>query len=115
MLKLALRDVETMLPNIETIGIDDKVVAYRILEGEYSGVAYTYANIQFNVIDVESGALAEYKPDEIDPNDPRYALQVGFEYIILENPNDITVEVQPFKEYIGQTLITIIEGSIDDE
>lgn len=112
MIELTLTDVETLVPNVETIGIDNNVVAYRIKEGDFGGVAYTYANIRFNVVDIEKGAITDYKPEEIDPDDPRYALEVGFEYVILENPTDVTVEAQPFKEYIGKILVDVIEGSL---
>lgn len=112
MLELTLTDVESLVPDLETIGIDGKVVAYRFTKGDYAGIGYTYANIQFNVVDVEKGILTDYKPEEVDPDDPRYALQVGFEYVILENPHDLKVEAHPFKQYIGDILVKIIEGSL---
>ncbi len=114
MIELTLTDVETLVPNIETIGVDGKVVAYRFTGGEYEGIAYTYANIRFNVWDVEKNAKTDIDPNEVEPGDERYALQVGFEYVILENPAEIKVESQPFKEYIGEVLVKIVEGSLGD-
>lgn len=115
MIELTLTDVERLVPNIETVGIDDKVVAYRFTGGVYKNVAYTYANIRFNVIDVEDGnKLTDYTPEQIDPDDPRYALEVAFEYVILENPEEKDIDAKTFKDYIGAILVRVIEGSLDD-
>jgi len=115
MIELSLTDIERLVPNIETVGIDDKVVAYRFTGGLYKGVSYTYANIRFNVIDVENdNKLTEYRPEEIDPDDPKYALEVAFEYVILENVTKKDIETKPFKDYIGAILVTVIEGSLDN-
>lgn len=115
-MELTLTDVERLVPNLETVGIDDKVVAYRFTGGVYKNVAYTYANIRFNVVDVENGnALTEYLPEQIDPEDPRFALEVAFEYVILENPDEKDIDAKTFKEYIGAILVRVIEGSLDDD
>lgn len=115
MIELSVTDIERLVPNIETVGIDDKVVAYRFTGGIYKGISYTYADIRFNVIDVEAGnKLTDFKPEDIDPDDERYALEVAFQYVILENPEKKDIDAKAFKEYIGAILVTVIEGSLDN-
>lgn len=112
MLELTLTDVERLAPEIEVIGIDNKVLAYRFKSGDYESIAYTYSGIKFNVIDVtKNEIIPEYSPADIDPDDPRYALQLSFEYVIFENPNNIEIESSEFKVCIGNILIKVIEGS----
>ena len=108
-------DVERLVPNLETVGIDNKVVAYRFTGGIYKGISFTYANIRFNVVDVENGnKLTEYTPEEIDPDDPRYALEVSFTYVIIENLQANDIDSKHFKEFIGAILVRIIESTLDD-
>lgn len=115
MIELSLADIERLVPNIETVGIDEKVVAYRFTGGIYKGVSYTYADIRFNVVDVEAGnKLTEYRPEDIDPDDERYALEVAFQYVILENTEKKDIDAKAFKDYIGSILVTVINGSIDN-
>ena len=116
-IELTLNKVEGLIPNLETVGIDNKVVAYRFNGGVYKGVTFTYVNIRFNVVDVENGnALTEYKPEDVDTSDPdgRYALEVAFEYVILENINERDMDTKHFKEYIGAVLVKIVESSVSD-
>lgn len=115
MVELSLTDIERLVPNLETVGVDEKVVAYRFKGGIYKGVSYTYANIRFNVVDVENGnKLTEYKPEDVDPEDPRYALEVAFEYVILENSEKKDIDAKAFKDYIGAILVQVIEASLEN-
>lgn len=111
---ITLTDVEKVIPNLEVIGLEDKVVAYRFRGGMYAGLSFTYANIRFNVVEVETGQLVDMKPEDVEPGDERYALSVGFEYVIIENPAKKDVDADHFKEYIGAILVRIIEASVEE-
>lgn len=108
------RDVEKLVPNLETVGINDSVVAYRFKSGPYKGVAYTYVNIRFNVVNLESQKIVDADPAEFDPEDDKHALEVGFEYIPFENPHNKTIDEKNFRDHIGKILVHIIENSQTD-
>lgn len=111
-IEITPKDVETLIPNLETVGVDDKVLAYKFNGGVYEGVVYTYAQIRFTVVETETGEPVDIKPEDMLPGDERYSLQVGFEYVVFENPNKKDTDTTYFKEYIGNILTTIMNASV---
>lgn len=108
---LTPKDVENLIPNLKTVGIDDKVLAYEFTGGVYEGVVYTYAKIRFNVVDTESGESCDIDPIDVIPSDLSKSLQVAFEFVIFKNPNNKDTDTTHFKDYIGTILTTIIDAA----
>lgn len=107
-IEITPRDVENIIPNLKTVGVEDKVLAYEFTGGVYQGVVYTYAQIRFTVVETETGKPVDIQPEEMLPGDERYSLQVGFEYVVFKNPYNKDTDTQHFKEFIGNILTTIL-------
>ncbi len=117
-MELQFADVERLVPNLKQVGIGTEGVeghctGYQFTGGIYEGVVFTYYNIRFNVFDVEEGKLTDLSHEEVDPADDRYALQVAFEYVTFQNPNEHNTDTKTFKEHLGAILVQLIEGSLD--
>lgn len=110
-IQITPKDVESLIPNLKTVGIEDKVLAYEFTGGIYHGVVYTYAQIRYTVVDTETQQPVDLRPDQMIPYDERYSLQVGFEYVVFKNPYKKDTDTQHFKEFIGNILTTIMNAS----
>lgn len=90
-------------PELEAVDDGTKVGFYRIKEGPYQGITYTYANIRFTPV-VHEG-------EEI--------MSLAFTYIIMEDPNGRAPknqeEDQSFNQFIGDKLVAIIEAAVEAE
>ena len=105
-------DVENIIPNLKTVGVEDKVLAYEFTGGVYQGVVYTYAQIRFTVVETATGKPVDIQPEQMTPCDTRYSLQVGFEYVVFKNPYQKDTDTQHFKEFIGNILTAIMTASV---
>lgn len=110
--EISIPDLNKMFPNIEVVGVDDKVSAYRFTGGALEGVTYTYVNIHFKAVNTRTNEVFE-SLDDADPDNEEHAIEVEFSYIILENPLNKDIDSKSFKEYIGSILVRIVEASVD--
>jgi len=77
---------------------DTEYVRIKLLDGPYVGVIYRYGKVGFS---------------EIDGN-----LHLQFDFVVVESPvvkkNKLEKD-KAFKQYIGDHLITIIQGNLEQE
>ena len=104
-MKITLETLTQILPDIapeiEPVTDGSKVGFYRFKSGPYEGIVFTYANIRFT------------------PNEEDDYLQVGFQYIIIQDPKGNQpknqIEDDVFKQKIGEILIKIIDAAVQED
>ena len=111
-IQITPKDVENLIPNLKTVGVEDKVLAYEFTGGVYEGVVYTYAKINFTVVDTETRKPVQMEPRDMHPGDTSHSLQVGFEYVVFKNPYTKDTDTPHFKDFIGNILTTIMNASM---
>lgn len=104
--------VESLIPNLKTVGVEDKVLAYEFTGGVYEGVVYTYTRINFTVVDTVTGKPLSIEPSDMQPGDTSHSLQVRFEYVVFKNPYQKDTDTPHFKEFIGNILTAIVNASM---
>ena len=79
---------------------------YRVAEGKYSGVVWTYRNVKLPIYDdyghMVDPAMAEQLP-------------LSFEYNVVYNPTDEDLDTGEFSATIGDILLNIIDESIEND
>ena len=79
---------------------------YRVAEGKYSGVVWTYRNVKLPIYD-DYGNMV----------DPEMAekLPLSFEYNVVHNPTDEDLDTGEFAAVAGDILLNIIEESLEHD
>lgn len=97
MLRLTLKEIPEIVPEIDVIHSDDGTdFCYMFKDGIYKGVAYVYSDIKFE-----------------EPEKENEGLTIKFSYVILDNKNDAKID-ENFYQTIGDILVKIIEHAVNN-
>ena len=79
---------------------------YRVAEGKYAGVVWTYSNVKLPMY-ADDGELVDLEKAE--------QLPLSFEYKVVHNPTDEDLDTGEFSATIGDILLNIIDESIEND
>ena len=75
----------------------DDFSCIKIVEGEYSGIIYTYGHVKFASEENSKGELP-----------------MKFDYDVKANPNNVDTTSIEFRNYIGDILIEVVEKQLEN-
>ena len=75
----------------------DDFSCIKIVEGEYSGIIYTYGHVKFASEENSKGELP-----------------MKFDYDIIFNPHEMDIDKKEFIDYIGDILIEQLEKQVSE-